>query len=88
MFETGVLLLGQPVLLFWCKLKRIFPCCSRQEECLHRLHYKGESEFVSRSLFLPFLKLLKQSQFLLNFLAQERHLKPKHLECVWNAAQV
>ncbi|XP_065067715.1 ubiquitin carboxyl-terminal hydrolase 34-like isoform X1 [Rhopilema esculentum] len=34
------------------------------------------------------IELLKQSQFLLNFLAQERHLKPKHLECVWNAAQL
>eukprot|EP00794_Sanderia_malayensis_P020521 gene20521-22540_t len=34
------------------------------------------------------IELLKQSQFLLNFLAQEKQLKPKHLECVWNAAQL
>ena len=59
-----------------------------RKKVLHRLRYKDETEFVNRFLFLSLLKLLKQSQFLLNFLAQERHLKPNHLECVWNAAQV
>ena len=49
----------------------------------------NEKEMVEH-LFGPnyHVELIKQSQFLLNFLAQERQLKSNHLDAIWAAAQV
>lgn len=35
-----------------------------------------------------FFKLLKQSQIILNYLAQETCITTQHLDCIWAAAQV
>ena len=39
-------------------------------------------------MLLLLLQLLKQSQVILNFLAQEGKLTNHHLDCIWAAAQV
>lgn len=57
--------------------------------CSQLASWLNEKEMIEH-LFGPnyHVELIKQSQFLLNFLAQERQLKAKHLDCLWSAAQL
>ncbi|XP_065661314.1 ubiquitin carboxyl-terminal hydrolase 34 isoform X2 [Hydra vulgaris] len=57
--------------------------------CTEMAEWLNQNEMVEH-LFGPnyHVELIKQSQFLLSFLAQERQLHSKHIDCLWAAAQV
>lgn len=55
----------------------------------HLANWLNEKDIILH-LFGPnyHVELIKQSLFLLNFLAKEKKLEPEHLDSIWNAAQL